>query len=76
MDLLLPDVSGLEVCRQIRARSSVPIIILSVRAQPTDILNGQAVGADFYFTKPFLLQELLSSVEACLRPQRAGRRGR
>ena len=70
LDLMLPGVDGLEVCRQVRERSQLPIIMLSARAEEVDKLRGLASGADDYVTKPFSPRELAARVAAVLR--RAG----
>lgn len=70
LDLNLPDLDGLSVCRQIRASSQVPIIILSVREEEADKVEALELGADDYLTKPFGTDELLARVRALLR--RAG----
>lgn len=62
LDLMLPDLSGEEVCGTLRTRSRVPIIMLTARTQEEDVLNGLAVGADDYITKPFSLRELYARV--------------
>ena len=67
LDLNLPDVSGFEVLRQIRATSSVPVIILTVRAEDEDMLQGLEFGADDYITKPFSYMNLLARIKAVLR---------
>ena len=69
LDLGLPDISGFEVLRQVRLFSSVPIIILTVRAEEADIIKGLEWGADDYITKPFRQLELLSRVQVQLRRQ-------
>ena len=70
LDVMLPDKSGLEVARDLRARSNVPIIILSARGDELDRILGLEFGADDYITKPFSPRELVSRVKALLR--RAG----
>ena len=70
LDLMLPKVSGLDVCRQIRARSSVPIIMVTARDSEVDAVVGLEVGADDYVTKPYRLRELVARMRAVLR--RAG----
>jgi DNA-binding response OmpR family regulator len=70
LDLMLPDISGWEVCRALRAKSRVPIIMLTARIEEDDKVAGLALGADDYVTKPFSLKELLARVQAVLR--RAG----
>ncbi len=67
LDLGLPDIDGLEVCRQIRAFSDVPIVMLTVRDSEVDIVKGLEIGADDYITKPFRHIELLARVQAVLR---------
>ena len=70
LDLMLPKVSGEEVCRQIRNASDVPIIMLTARREEMDRITGLEMGADDYMVKPFSPQELVSRVRAVLR--RAG----
>ena len=67
LDLMLPDISGLEVCRRIRKSSSVPVIMLTARTTEQDILNGLQIGADHYMTKPFSPKELVARVQTVLR---------
>ena len=67
LDLGLPDMDGLEVCRQIRTFSNVPVMILTVRDSEVDIVKGLEIGADNYITKPFRHIELLAKVQALLR---------
>jgi two-component system response regulator RegX3 len=67
LDLMLPSISGLDVCRAIRAESSVPIIILTAKDAEADKVAGLEVGADDYVTKPFSIRELVSRVRANLR---------
>ncbi len=67
LDVMLPDMSGREVCRRIRASSSVPIIMLSALDDEVDKVVGLELGADDYITKPFGLRELRSRVRAVLR---------
>ncbi|MBA3304921.1 MAG: response regulator transcription factor [Thermoleophilaceae bacterium] len=67
LDLMLPKVDGFEVCRQVRARSSVPIIMLTARAEETDKVLGLELGADDYITKPFSVREFRSRVKAVMR---------
>jgi DNA-binding response OmpR family regulator len=71
LDLMLPGMDGLEVCRRIRAERSVPIIILSARGEELDKVLGLELGADDYVTKPFSPRELVSRVKANLRRARA-----
>jgi len=67
LDLMLPKLDGLEVCRRIRARSTVPIIMLTARAEEVDTVVGLELGADDYITKPFSMREFRSRVKAALR---------
>ena len=67
LDLMLPDISGLEVCRRIRKSSSVPVIMLTARTTDQDILSGLQIGADHYMTKPFSPKELVARVQTVLR---------
>ena len=67
LDLMLPGMDGLEVCREIQKRDWVPVLMLTARAQETDMIAGFAVGADDYLTKPFSLRELAARVRAILR---------
>ncbi|HEX7276735.1 MAG TPA: response regulator transcription factor, partial [Acidimicrobiales bacterium] len=70
LDLMLPRVSGIDVCRHIRARSSIPIIMVTAKDSEVDAVVGLEVGADDYVTKPYRLRELIARVRAVLR--RAG----
>jgi two-component system alkaline phosphatase synthesis response regulator PhoP len=68
LDVMMPRMSGLEVCRQLRAkRASIPIIMLTARGQEVDKVVGLEIGADDYVTKPFSIRELLARVRAILR---------
>jgi two-component system, OmpR family, response regulator MtrA len=67
LDVMLPELDGLEVCRQIRAESRVPIVMLSARADTVDVVVGLELGADDYVTKPFELPELVARLRAALR---------
>ena len=67
LDLGLPDGSGYELCKEIRAAGDTPIIILSARDEETSIILGLDLGADDYLTKPFRLRELISRMKAVLR---------
>jgi DNA-binding response OmpR family regulator len=70
LDLMLPDLSGEIVCRRLRARSRVPIIMLTAKIEDADAVKGLSIGADDYVTKPFSPRQLMARVEAVLR--RAG----
>lgn len=67
LDLMLPDMDGIELCRQIREKSDTPILILSARGSDTDKVLGLGFGADDYMTKPFSLSELLARINAYFR---------
>ena len=67
LDLMLPGLPGTEVCREVRARSSVPIIMLSAKDSEVDIVVGLELGADDYVTKPYSSRELLARIRAVLR---------
>ena len=67
LDLMLPDRSGEDVCREIRARSDVPILMLTAKASEEERITGLAIGADDYLTKPFSPRELVGRVRAILR---------
>ena len=71
LDLMLPDIDGIEVCRRIRKSSDVPILMLTARDEDVDKIIGLEVGADDYLTKPFNPRELVARVKSILR--RAGR---
>jgi DNA-binding response OmpR family regulator len=70
LDVMMPRLDGLEVCRRLRAKSSVPIIMLTAKAEEIDKVLGLELGADDYITKPFSMREFRSRVKAALR--RAG----
>ena len=80
LDLMLPGLSGIEVCREIRSRSAVPIIMLTAKDSEIDIVVGLELGADDYVTKPYSSRELLARIRAhtdrifdikcCIRPFR------
>lgn len=72
LDLMLPKVDGLEVCRRIRALNPVPVIMLTARSDEADRVIGLDLGADDYLTKPFSPRELVSRVKAVLRRSAAG----
>src|SRR5689334_6401705 len=67
LDLMLPDIDGLEVCRQIRSTSDVPILMLTARDDDIDKIVGLEVGADDYLTKPFNPRELVARIKSILR---------
>jgi two-component system, OmpR family, phosphate regulon response regulator OmpR len=67
LDVMLPDVDGFEVCRQIRFRSQTPILMLTARGDETDRIVGLEIGADDYLPKPFNPRELLARIRAILR---------
>ncbi len=67
LDVMLPGMDGIEVCRQIRTRSTVPVIMLTAKTAEVDTVVGLEVGADDYVTKPFSPRELLARVKAQLR---------
>ena len=76
LDLMLPDVDGIEVCRRIRKTSDVPILMLTARDEDVDKIIGLEVGADDYLTKPFNPRELVARVKSILRraaPERKDR---
>lgn len=67
LDLMLPDMSGEDICRAIRKKSRVPIIMLTAKVEDADIIKGLEIGADDYLTKPFSPKQLVARVEAVLR---------
>ncbi len=67
LDIMLPKLDGLEVCRKIRAESSVPVVMLTARDETIDIVVGLESGADDYVTKPFQVPELVARLRAALR---------
>lgn len=67
LDLRLPDLDGLEVCRQLRARSDVPIIMVTARGEEVDKVVGLEIGADDYLVKPFGFRELVARIRAVTR---------
>ncbi|WP_182200968.1 response regulator transcription factor [Paraliobacillus salinarum] len=67
LDLMLPDISGEEVCRLVRKDSNVPIIMLTAKSSEDDLINGIVIGADDYVTKPFSPREVVVRVKALLR---------
>jgi two-component system alkaline phosphatase synthesis response regulator PhoP len=74
LDLMLPEVDGLEVCRQVRAESDVPIVMLTARDEDIDKIVGLELGADDYLTKPFNPRELVARIKAILRRTEAPER--
>jgi DNA-binding response OmpR family regulator len=74
LDVMLPDMDGYEVCRRVREFSTVPIIMLTAKAEVSHKVTGLAAGADDYVTKPFSVEELLARVQAVLRRQSGERR--
>jgi DNA-binding response OmpR family regulator len=71
LDLMMPELDGLEVCKEIRKDNSVPILMLTARGKESDIVVGLEVGADDYLTKPFSLRELAARIKANLRRTKA-----
>ncbi|WNB86398.1 response regulator transcription factor [Cellulomonas sp. ATA003] len=67
LDVMLPGIDGLEVCRRIQAERAVPVLMLTARDDETDMLVGLGVGADDYMTKPFSMRELVARCKALLR---------
>ncbi len=75
LDLMLPDMSGLDVCRSVRERSQTPLIVLSARGEEHTKIEALDLGADDYLTKPFGMGELLARIRAGLRRGTAGQGG-
>ncbi|MZP28281.1 response regulator [Heliobacterium undosum] len=73
LDRMLPDISGEEVCRQIRRESDIPILMLTAKAGEDHLVEGLSLGADDYVTKPFSPKEVMARVRALLRRSRADR---
>jgi DNA-binding response OmpR family regulator len=67
LDLMLPDISGFEVCRRLRTFTTIPVIMLTARGEEIDRVLGLEVGADDYLAKPFSFRELLARIQAMLR---------
>lgn len=67
LDLMLPEISGEDICKTIRKKSRIPIIMLTAKSDEEDMLTGLGIGADDYIRKPFSLKELLARIEAVLR---------
>jgi two-component system response regulator RegX3 len=76
LDLMLPKLSGTEVCRRLRAESDIPIVMLTAKDAEVDRVLGLEIGADDYVTKPFSIAELVSRVRALLRRRQLDRAGR
>ena len=74
LDLMLPDMDGFEVCRQIRGKSKVPILMLTARKEDVDKIIGLEMGADDYLTKPFNPRELIARIRAILRRYQTGQK--
>ncbi len=72
LDLMLPDMDGLEVCRQLRAKSDIPVLMLTARGEAMDRVVGLEIGADDYLAKPFEPRELLARLRAILRRRQPG----
>jgi two-component system response regulator RegX3 len=72
LDVMLPKVSGIDVCREIRAKSTVPIIMVTAKGAEIDTVVGLEVGADDYITKPYRLRELVARMRAVLRRRSGG----
>jgi two-component system, OmpR family, phosphate regulon response regulator OmpR len=72
LDLMLPDMDGLDVCRQVRARAAIPILMLTARGDSMDRVIGLEMGADDYLPKPFEPRELLARLKAILRRGKGG----
>jgi two-component system response regulator RegX3 len=75
LDVILPRLSGVEVCRRVRAESALPILMLTARSAEVDRVLGLEAGADDYVAKPFSMAELVSRVRAILRRRRLDRKG-
>jgi DNA-binding response OmpR family regulator len=71
LDVMLPDLEGFEICRRIRAGSSLPVLMLTARGDETDRIVGLEIGADDYLPKPFSPRELLARLKAILRRSQA-----
>jgi DNA-binding response OmpR family regulator len=74
LDLMLPDIDGIDICKRLRQDSDVPILMLSARDEDIDKIVGLEVGADDYMTKPFNPRELVARIKSILRRSTAGRR--
>ena len=67
LDIMLPNLDGIEVCKEIRKNSSIPIIMLTAKGEEIDKIIGLEIGADDYMTKPFSMRELIARIKALLR---------
>lgn len=67
LDLMIPKLSGEEVCREIRRNSNVPVLIISAKSREEDMINGLEIGADDYITKPFRIKEVMARINALIR---------
>jgi len=74
LDLMLPDIDGFEICRQIRGKSQVPVLMLTARKDDVDKIVGLEMGADDYLTKPFNPRELVARIKAILRRTQSGQK--
>ena len=74
LDLRLPDIDGLDVCRRLRERSRVPIIVVTARGEEADRVVGLELGADDYVVKPYGLRELIARIRAVMRRAASSRR--
>lgn len=75
LDLMLPKIDGLDVCRELRQTSQVPIIMVTARGEEADRVIGLELGADDYLTKPFSMRELMARIKAVLRRNQPGPAG-
>ncbi len=67
LDIMMPDISGLDICKYIRSKVACPIIFISAKGKPVDTVLGLEVGADDYISKPFVVEELVARIKAHLR---------
>ncbi|MCD6344388.1 MAG: response regulator transcription factor [Anaerolineae bacterium] len=70
LDVTMPGVDGFEVCRRVRSETTIPVLLLTVKDEPEDVIKGLELGADDYMTKPFSTRELVLRVQAILRRTR------
>ncbi len=75
LDLMIPEVDGLDVCRELRKTSNVPIIMITARGEELDRVLGLEIGADDYVTKPFSVRELMARIKAVLRRAQSAEKG-